>query len=115
MPRVPPQAVSRIAKWLELQAFGVQAYGETKGYEALAIAGDEVRHGASHPLMTMQPETAGHRVRHAVATLFEFSPRRRACACFSVRDDPYWQPMSPSTVAGATGDTLPMNIAHVSG
>jgi hypothetical protein len=63
--------------------------------------------------MAMQPEAARHRMQQAVPALLEFPPLQlREIACLSAF---YWQPISPSTVAGATAETLPMKIAHVSG
>ena len=73
-------------------------------------------HRPAKPGVPVQPESAVHCVDHAIATVRELPPWRRpadvglahAACC-------YWQPINPSIVAGASGETLPANIAQVSG
>ena len=60
-------------------------------------------HRSPHPEMPVKPKASGHRVDHAVASAFELLPlsqEGKTCAR-------YWQPMSPSTVAGGSAGTLP--------
>lgn len=72
-----------------------------------------MRHRAPLPLVAMQPQPPGHSMRHSVNTLFELTPRWRLAARRGFAA--YWQPMRPSTVAGAGAETLPIKIAHVNG
>ena len=113
MPGVPALAVVRVLERLELEPDRIQSCQAPVCDEKVAPDRHEVGHRMAHPGMAMEPETAGHRMRHAVTAPFELAPDQRPCVCFVTRA--YWQPITPSTVAGATAATLPMKMAHVSG
>ena len=108
MPSVATRAVAGVAgvaQWLELQAVGVEPHLEAEDHQEPTVTGNQVRHGAPHPHVPVQPEPALHRVRESVTALFELAPSGH-----NFRDDgrgAYWQPISPSTVAGGTAATLP--------
>ena len=111
VPRVAANAVAGISQWLVLQAVRVEPDAETVRNEEVAIARDEVRHGAAPPDVAVQPETSGHRVHHPVAPPLELEPAYGTTG----RTVDYWQPIRPSFTAGDTGVMLPKKMAQVSG
>jgi CTP:molybdopterin cytidylyltransferase MocA len=113
MPSILPLARARISQRLELQPRLRQPNGSSVGDQSLAIDRNQVRHRAAVPHVTVQPESAVHRVGHSIPAKHELFPGMRRWTNHS--NPAYWQPMSPSIVAGARGVTAPPKIAHVSG
>jgi len=111
VPGIASHAFVRIAERLEFQAVRIQPDRTTVDDEEITIARDEMRHRSSHPGVAVQPKPTGHRVRHPLPTVVELPPASLA----QLEWARYWQPMSPSTDAGACAVTLPTKIAHVSG
>lgn len=75
MPRVPTHAGAWIFERLELEAIE----GETKGaavvHQALSTGGDQVRHRATSPYVSVQPQAAFHRVDHPLPPQCELAVR----------------------------------------
>lgn len=67
--------------------------------------------------MAVKPETAVHRVDHSIEAFFEFSKLRLPAFWFWLHLllRIYMQVTTPETVAGATADAFPMNIAQKCG
>lgn len=77
VPCIAPDAIARIAQRFAFEPFGIEAYGSAVGDQEFTIARDEVRHRPSHPDMAVQPESAGHRMCHPFAAVFELTPTGR--------------------------------------
>jgi len=73
MPCITSNAGARILEWFVLQSSERQTYSTTVVDQALATAGDEVRHGTSFPNMPVKPQPAVHRVDHPLASKCEFA------------------------------------------
>lgn len=73
MPGIATQRGTRILEWLELQALEWKADLQAKSLKLCAIDAHEVHQRLVKPDMPMQPETAIHRVDHAVSTFHEFA------------------------------------------
>ena len=76
MPSIPAFAGSRILQRLELKTMGRDAHFGAVVEQPLFVGRDEMRHAPAFPHVAVQPETAIHRVNHAVAAPFKFSKRR---------------------------------------
>jgi hypothetical protein len=110
VPGIAPNPIPGITQRLVLQPFAVQPGLAAVGNQKFTTTGDEMRHRMPSPDMAVQPKTAGHRMDHPLATVLKLTPPERR------RRVRYWQPMSPSTVAGACAVVAPpTKIAHVSG
>jgi hypothetical protein len=113
VPCVAAPTTTRVAKGLVLQPFGIQAQGKAEDDELITVTRNQVRHWSSEPHMAMQPKAARHRMRQPVATVCKLAPARFGSE--SGTSASYWQPISPSTVAGGRAVAFPTKIAHVSG
>ena len=63
---------SRVLERFVLQTLRREAYVLTVREEALPIGGHQMRHHAATPDMTVKPQSAFHRVDHALASVQEF-------------------------------------------
>lgn len=72
MPGLATSAGARILERFVLQSLVRQSVATPVREQALAISGNEVRHGAPEPDVPMEPESTVHRVNHPVATTREF-------------------------------------------
>ena len=77
MPRIAPDSISRIAQRFVLQTIGVESNTAPVGNKRFAVIRDEMRHRPSHPDVSMQPETARHRMCHSFAAVLELTPADR--------------------------------------
>lgn len=75
MPRVPAQTAARILERLELEASEGETNGAAVVHQALSIGGDQVRHGATLPYVSVQPQAAFHRVDHPFPPQCELAVR----------------------------------------
>ncbi|HKS07611.1 MAG TPA: hypothetical protein VJR92_15010 [Gemmatimonadaceae bacterium] len=76
MPRIASLARKWILERLELQARFGKSNATPILEQQFTIAGDQVRHRSAVPDVSMHPQTAGHRVDHAIAPPRELTPRR---------------------------------------
>jgi hypothetical protein len=75
MPRVPAYAGAGILEGLELKASEGETNGATVMHQAPSIGGDQVRHGATLPYVSVQPQAAFHRVDHPFPPQCELAVR----------------------------------------
>lgn len=68
MPRFASFTSAWIPERLSLQTLVRQPDAPAIGEQAIAIGGYQVSHGPAKPDVPMEPQTAVHRVNHAVAT-----------------------------------------------
>src|SRR5437762_675352 len=73
MPRIAADARSGVLQRFELKATFPESDRRTEPEQSLSIGRDEVRHLAPFPDVTVQPQTAIHRVNHPGATRPKFS------------------------------------------
>ena len=73
VPSVASLTRARIAQRFELQATRRNAQGHAVRQQPLAIGTHQMHHGSAEPDVPMQPDTAVHRVDHAVAALDELA------------------------------------------
>ena len=76
VPGVATKPGAWILQGLELQSIGGQSDFTSVCQETLSIRGDEVRHWAPLPTMTVQPKAAVHREYHPIPAMSELSVRR---------------------------------------
>jgi hypothetical protein len=74
MPRIAPNPITWVSQCLVFQPLWVQPGHTAVGDEKFTAAGDKVRHRMSGPGVAVQPETAGHRVYHPLATVCKLTP-----------------------------------------
>ncbi len=125
MPCIATLAAARIAERVELQACLREADASAPAQQAVAIDRHEMGESPTEPEVAMQPEAAVHGVDHAVTTAGELLPlqqeRGRVARWRDRREGgrvaraAHWQATTPSSVAGAGGAIVPLNIAQVSG
>lgn len=124
MPGIAAHAIARIPERVVLQPLLGEPDARAPGEEPRPVRRDEMREPATEPEMPVQPESAAHRVDHAIATTRELAPFEEEGRGVARRGDAgwrglsavaHWQAMTPSAVAGAWGAIVPEKIAHVSG
>ena len=76
MPRFASDTRSWILERLVLESLGWNPDMSSVGKEALTVRGDEVRHLAALPDVSVKPQTAGHGVDHPFAARAEFAEER---------------------------------------
>jgi hypothetical protein len=77
MPGITANPVARIAERLVLQPFGIRSHRTPICDEKRAVARNEMCHRPSHPDVAVQPESAGHRVRHPLPAAPKLTPVNR--------------------------------------
>lgn len=77
MPRVPVRAGAGILEGLELEATEGETNGATVVHQALSIGRNQVRHGATLPYVSVQPQAAFHCVDHPFPPQCELAVRTR--------------------------------------
>lgn len=124
MPCVTPNAVAGILERMVLQVRVGETHAASPHEQPLAVGGNEVGEATTEPQVPVEPESAAHRVDHALAPITELLPvehqrrgvlRRRDLRARRHRRPAHWQVTTPSMVAGAAGAMFPENSAHVSG
>jgi hypothetical protein len=73
VPRIAPQARSRILQWLELKPVGRNADGTAIREQERPVRRYEVGELAAFPLMAVQPQATVHRVDHSIAAFSELA------------------------------------------
>lgn len=111
MPCGGSRAASRIAQRPVLQPGRVESDGQADLLQSLDIRRHQMGHADAAPGVSMQPEPTGQRVLDPSPPETELTPGCGVGAKLST----YWHPMSPSTEAGESAETLPVKSAQVSG
>ena len=75
MPRIVANAGPRILQRLELQPLNWKPDFDSHAEKPLPVSGDKMRHRATPPDMTVQPEASRHGMHHPVATALKLTPR----------------------------------------
>ena len=73
MPRLASGSRARILERFVLKPFGRKSGVSTVREQQIAVGGNEVRHLASLPDVSMEPEAAIHGVDHSLAPRSEFA------------------------------------------
>ncbi len=117
MPRLAPEAIAGILERMVLEPLGRQPDTVPPREQTRAVARDEVREPAAEPDVTVEPQSAAHRMDHPLAATPELAPveqqrrrvaRRRDGRQRRVAAPAHRQLICPSVVAGATGATVPL-------
>lgn len=77
MPRIASYTGAWILEGFELQTRGVESHRRAIAQQTRTIGAHEMHERFAQPHMTVQPETAIHRVHHAFAATREFAAALR--------------------------------------
>lgn len=101
MPSLPRHACARILEGLMLKVRGGEPGGAAKCQQAISVGRNKVRHRATLPCVSVQPEPSLHREDHPLSSERELSVRALVVRTIAVdRDAGHARGVSDGSVAG---------------